>query len=171
LGRSRRRPESPGACCVRRSSWRRRQAALRYRVGSRGCKPVGRPLSLPIVEKRIREALAAPRRPRCDCQTVRRGSRDIHFESASRSPRLSCASERTKLFGASRDLAIPRSAAPHDRWHVRSTEGLSAFMVTPLQDHCARAGRNSTIFQSLSPRGRGRKSAGRGASARGDHGP
>jgi hypothetical protein len=120
LGRSRRRPESPGACCVRRSSWRRRQAALRYRVGSRGCKPVGRPLSLPIVEKRIREALAAPRRPRCDCQTVRRGSRDIHFESASRSPRLSCASERTKLFGASRDLAIPRSAAPHDRWHVRS---------------------------------------------------
>jgi hypothetical protein len=165
LGRSRRRPESPGACCVRRSSWRRRQAALRYRVGWAA------PQLAPIVEKRIREALAAPRRPRCDCQTVRRGSRDIHFESASRSPRLSCASERTKLFGASRDLAIPRSAAPHDRWHVRSTEGLSAFMVTPLQDHCARARRNSTIFQSLSPRGRGRKSAGRGASARGDHGP
>jgi hypothetical protein len=34
------------------------------------------------------------------------GSHDFHFESASRSPRLSCASGRIKLFGASRALAI-----------------------------------------------------------------
>jgi hypothetical protein len=34
------------------------------------------------------------------------GSHDFHFESASRSPRLSCVSGRIKLFGASRALAI-----------------------------------------------------------------